>query len=907
MLRGLSLLMALTCWLMASSVRAEEGTTVSVFLVLPPGADQLKAQLRVNWGGSEHRIPMEKAGTLHRVAELQGEATRMLPVSIWVRRPDQTYPLQAYSNIERLEPGRNILAYGMERGEPPYARRLGAPQDDVFHGQDHDEAVVLALGLAWNLAILGVVLWLAWRSRRSRQPPDRVRAPTPLAHELGLVLLWILLAAAWTWPAVLAGGETMVGRHYDLPGSIWTLGASSRLLWDLNDPMTAYPMGASYVRLDSFTLIPFGLLSGWVDPARIHGWLQVLGVASMAWAAERFALAAGARRPWSLVAGLGFAMSGMAANVLLEGHVYHVMDPWLALFAWTWWRSTSRDGHWLHGVLAGLFFFATLITTAYMALVAAVMAAVFLMASLARPGRSLRWKPAAAALATVLALVLPYMAVFLLLGESRSTGGVEEVLMETGTHLAGLASPGAEVDRGRRSKALALSGVTLALFVVAPLLLRREQGWRRLAAAAALLLLMAFGTGFGPNDGTTWFPMPLKLLQILGAGVFVRFPLRFAWGWLLCAGVVAAWAGTRLEARVGRVARLLVVLAVLEPFLLVRLPWRQAVPQHATPTAYQRLDGPILDLFPDGSEPPVGIDYLFTRLACYYQTEHGLPIADDCIATRYDDNPRYVLNRWLVAQLMAGDVEPAFEKLEAMGFSALVVHVDLFQPADLMRIQDGLLASGRTIWSEGGGGEWLQVVELESDPAPDATTIYRNLVVEPSRAIGAPGEPAFTSVHTLRIELILPQDPLYLQLDGATYVARIQDEQGLTREVVLTQNGMAPMDSADDFTLVGYPDTAIPGAIDLSLLRIEGPHAHLLWSGPVRLKLSEDSITFRIRADDTRQRAWPVAAAPILFSPPADYYNGAVASAGWGVFALVLGSFWVVVLLRRRSWEGEEA
>lgn len=895
-----ALLILLTCCLLCGDARAEEQTEVSVILALPPGADQLEAQLRVNWGGAEHRIPMERAGDGHRVAELQGQHARMLPLSLWVRRPDQAYAMQAYANIEQLEPGRNILAYGIDRGEPPYARRFGSPQEDVFHGQDHDEARVLATSLAWNLGIMALVAWLAWRTRRRRAAPPTEPKQLDLRRELALVGLWIGLAAAWTWPAVLAGGEVMVGRHYDLPGSIWTLGAAKRLLWDFQDPLTGFPMGASYVRLDSFTLLPFSLLSDWVDPARIHGWLQVLGVASMAWAAERFALAAGARRPWSLLAGAGFAMSGMAANVLLEGHVYHVMDPWLALFAWSWWQATRATGRWWHGLLAGLFFFATLLTTAYMALIAAVMASVFFFAGLASAGDRIHWKPAATALATVLALVIPYMAIFVLLGESRSTGGVEEVLMETGTHLAGLASPGAEVDRGRRSKALALSGVTLALFAVAPILLRQEKGWRRLALAGVVLLLMAFGTGFGPNDGTTWFPMPLKLLQAMGAGLFVRFPIRFAWGWLLCAGVVAAWAGSRLEARAGRFTRILVVLALLEPFLMVRLPFRQAAPQHALPEAYRQLDGPILDLFPDGSEPPVGIDYLFTRLACYYQNEHGQPIADDCIATRYDDNPRYVLNRWFMAQMLAGDVDRAFERLEAMGFAYLVVHADLFQPGDLLRLRDGLLASGKERWSSEGGGEWLEVVELDPEPAADPVAVFTELELVPARAIGAPGEPAISEVHTLRIELVLPQDPLYLELDGAYYVARLQGAEGDPLDVPLRMDGMAPMDSADDFTLVGYPERSVPGALELLLLRIEGSHTDELWSGPVRLKLTEDCLTFRIRADDTRRWAWPVAAAPIHFSPPADYYNGRVASIGWALWLLILVGFWAVVLRWKR-------
>ncbi len=897
----LRLLLALLALLLTSQAQAVAETTLSVSLVLPPGADHLEAQLRVMRSGQEHRVPMQKAGTLHRVAELELPETRLLQLAIWLKRPDQDHAEQAYANIEQMTPGRNLLAFTMERGEPPLARRVSTPQDDSFFGQDRDEAWILGLSLCWNLAVLGIVLWLAWRSRRSRGPRPSVR-PASLAGELGLLLLWVALAVAFTWPAALAGGELMVGRHYDLPGSLWTLGAADRLFPDLQDPLTAFPVGASYIRLDSYTLLPFGLLSRWIDPATIHGWLQILGIASMAWAAERFALATGARRPWTLLAGLSLAFSGMSANVLLEGHVYHVMNPWLPLFGWTWWRATTPSGRWYHGALAGLFFFGTLMTTAYLALVAATMAVVFFAAGLLS-GRQHRppWVPTAAAVVTVLLLSLPYTAAFVLLGESRSTGGVTEVLMETGTNLTGLASPGAELDRGRRSKGLALSGVTLALFAVAPMLLGRQRNWRRLAAAAGLLLLMAFGTAFGPNDGTVWFPMPMKLLQGLGAGLFLRFPLRFAWGWLVCAGIVAAWAGTHLERRVGRFARVLLLAAVLEPFLMVRLPWRQAAPLHDTPDAYQDTEGPVLDLFPDGSEPPVGIGFQFSRLACYYQNSHGQAISDDCIATRYDDNPSYVLNRWLISKLLEGQHEQAFTTLEQLGFAAVVIHADLFQPGDLLRIQDGLEASGRPLTARDGGGEWLQLLALQPEPASDPAALMATIEWAPPSSIGDPAQPAYPEVHTLRLELILPQDPVYLDLDNANYMARMLDEQGEPVEVMLRQDGMAPQDSADDFTLVGYPDRPVPGHNVLSVLRVEGDGEQVVWSGPVRLKLAEDALTFRLRAEDTEQRAWPVAAAPIVFSPPADFWNGRVASAGWAAYLLLLGGFWALVLARRRQ------
>ena len=65
-------------------------------------------------------------------------------------------------------------------------------------------------------------------------------------------------------------------------------------------------------------MLGLGVLLQWADPVRQHGWLQILGVASSAWAASAFARTVGATAPWNLLAGLGFA-PGLAANALLEG------------------------------------------------------------------------------------------------------------------------------------------------------------------------------------------------------------------------------------------------------------------------------------------------------------------------------------------------------------------------------------------------------------------------------------------------------------------------------------------------------------------------------------------------------------------------------------------------------------
>ena len=133
-------------------------------------------------------------------------------------------------------------------------------------------------------------------------------------------------------------------------------------------------------------------------------------------------------------------------------------------------------------------------------------------------------------------------------------------------------------------------------------------------------------------DGPAWFPLPMALVEAAGGGSFLRFPMRLFWGTLLCLGALAAWGGTVLEARLGRGVRVLVLVALIEPFAHVRAPFRQLAQPSTTPSVYRQVDGPVLDLFPDGTTQPHELEQWFTRFACSYQRHHDNPIAEHCIA-----------------------------------------------------------------------------------------------------------------------------------------------------------------------------------------------------------------------------------------------------------------------------------
>ncbi len=204
-------------------------------------------------------------------------------------------------------------------------------------------------------------------------------------------LVFLLLAVIWTWPAILAPG--LVGRMPDAAGTAWFLWASPRLLLNLHDGLTGWPAGVTYGRPDSYLLLLVGPLLSWVGPARAHAWIAVFGLAASAWGAEAFARTLGARAPWSGLAGLAFAFTGLASSALLEGYVYHLVNPWLPLLALSWFRATRPKGTVGQGLAAALFFVLCLLTTAWMALAAMPLVVGFLAAALLRQGRALDWRP----------------------------------------------------------------------------------------------------------------------------------------------------------------------------------------------------------------------------------------------------------------------------------------------------------------------------------------------------------------------------------------------------------------------------------------------------------------------------------------------------------------------------------
>ncbi len=564
-------------------------------------------------------------------------------------------------------------------------------------------------------------------------------------------LTFAILAVAWTWPAAVS--PDVVGRHADAVGTVWFIDAAPRLGWRGADPLTGWPAGATYGRPDSFLLWLLSLLLGWLPsgglpPARVHAWIGVIGVTLSAWAAEAFARALGAVSPWSLLAGLAFGFCGLAGTALLEGYVYHLLDPWLPLLGLWWWRATGPDGRPRDGVLAGVFFLLTLLTSAYLGVAAVVLVAVLWLArrplpvslslaqqlSMSRSSREwlarcLPSRPELAALGVVVPGLTAYLVMFLnAAGDHGVEVGGGPIGQQLGRTLVRMTGPTAETDLSGISQSPALLGVLPALVVVAPVVLRGLKGWQPVALAGVVGGALAFLPRFDP-EALAAIPGG----ELLAALVLplIRFPDRLGWTWQVAGGAVAALVLTELGRTRPRGAALILAAAIIEPFAISAVPWRQGTTPAASPSAYQAHTGPVLDLWPEDVFDAPRWYLRSTNTACYHQTIHGRPIADHCVFTPGIRSPREALTAWMIPRLIDGEVASVSDTLSRLGFGSVVLHLDAFRESDrrLLRAALGRI-DPEAVESTDGGEHVLAFAVPDPADAAEARAAWAAAVIE---------------------------------------------------------------------------------------------------------------------------------------------------------------------------------
>ncbi len=540
---------------------------------------------------------------------------------------------------------------------------------------------------------------------------------------------FLLVSALFTWPLVTAPLSIHVSRQFDLYSLLWLVDAMGSTDAGLHYSQTSWPVGESLNRMDSFLIaglawMGHGLLSGRL----LASLLAILGPVISAFAAERVAATHfGARWPYSIIAGLSYAFSGMAATALLEGHVYALLNPWLPLLLGALLRTlgpigSSRDGAW-----AALWWVLCLLTSAYTGIAATILVLVVALSS--RFWRREDWRPAITAGMGMLAVGLAYAALFAHSGSAvrDPTEGMAtdplKVMMAGSVHLDSLASWTGIMDLHLHSVTGTLGFCVLVLSLISPLVLGRVHGM--LVALAVTGILLSFGPLIQLSDGGLNLPAPVSLMALLGdKASFFNFPSRMLWIAHLALGILAAVVATHLAERVDRRWCLaLLALAVVDSLAGTGTPFRTARVSHAVPSVYAQAPAgrAILELRPEFGSFGTDLALLTNNLGCAYQSAHGRPLANQCMGTTVGAGTRS-LGRWLnTAVYQRALLRDVPQALGEMGFGAVVVRPDLYAEQD-RRAVIGVLTQvlGEPLGQSTDAGEYLvmfAVPEITTTPA----------------------------------------------------------------------------------------------------------------------------------------------------------------------------------------------
>ncbi len=515
-------------------------------------------------------------------------------------------------------------------------------------------------------------------------------SPRALAQHVAVFGAYLALWTAVSWPlaAVPILGDRVVTRQFDLYPSMWLVDAAPGTFPRMISMGSAWPFHELLTRVDSYVLLMIGWVNhGFLSGATVCALVAWLGVPISAFVAERCAGDGfNVDRPWSLIAGLCYGFSGVAATALLEGHVFHLLNPWLPLMWWGWQRALTADGV-RSGLVVGVGFAGALYTSAYFGVFGLILL-VFLAVDAPRVAQ--RVAPGVAAVA--LPVGLYYLWLFHLSSrfqDADATSSAYYLRMGTvaASDLLGWAQ-GADVSAHSLTGALPLMGIPLALGVVATG--RRTRAMPLFLALFGILCALGRTWHLDPGDAGLDLPVDRFLFPALA---FFRFPVRALWLTGLAIGVQAARTLGATAARAPWLSRGALLLAGVDAIVGPGLPWRTSVAVAGLPSAYNAAPAgqAVLDLWAQPADHSSGDIAMWSRnLTCYYAGLHHRPTPEVCIGTGVR-SPREVLDGWLTQHVLADPADQgAAWTLTQLGIGAVAVHLDLYREGDAASLRQGL-------------------------------------------------------------------------------------------------------------------------------------------------------------------------------------------------------------------------
>jgi len=547
---------------------------------------------------------------------------------------------------------------------------------------------------------------------------------------VALVALAVTVSV-WSWPLVTFAGP-LPARNFDAFCVEWVAAAATRLGADLVDPLSQWPLGNSLARADSFVYLAlakvFTPLLG-VD-GMVNG-LAWIGPVVSGWAAERTARRAfGVPSPWSIVAGLVYACNGLTTTMLLEGHVYLLLVPWLPLLVGALegltLASRPRDG-----ALAAVWWSLALATSAYVGVAASLIVALYLVRGALRRPFVAPGPGFAPFLAGCLVFGGLYTWSFVSAPGSFDVATIgnndADAQMVYGSARLGLLlgwSPAVDLEGHSAWPSISAGALALTLFAG-----RRSGTPTRLLVLGGLALVLSLGPqldAFAPGDlAIPWILAPAAVTPL---GAFFRFPSRLLLVVSLSFGIVAAGMLARIARTRPREAALFACALGVEAIVGAGLPWRTRSFEGSMPEAYAAApEGwAVLELLPTfGGPGEVNLALYFDRLTCRWQALHGRPTLAQCVDTRPYAGVAHAVGVEVLGKLVTGDTAQLADDLRAIGIGAVTLRPDLLAAQDRADARAALTAArGGAATTSHNGGDYVELWRVPgtsaSLPDPDA-------------------------------------------------------------------------------------------------------------------------------------------------------------------------------------------
>ena len=495
-------------------------------------------------------------------------------------------------------------------------------------------------------------------------------------------IFWVFLSMLWniqTLYCLFNDAYLSIGKHHDSLGTLWFMSRSPEWgFFEHRDYLGNFPQGIPLGRLDSFVLWLMLVPLPKVSPLLIQKCFLIVAMASSAWAAEYWSKDLGAKTPYSWIAGLGYMGSGLAAYSALEGHLYHLFQPWLPLLGLHFMRFLRKSAHQKDGILSILYLALCMWSSAYLGIGAWILILGLAVFSPARFSKKTGlWLMCALGIAAL------YVAQFFQDTQTEGSLLSENAIQSASTTFENLLGIQNEMDDKAHSLSLGLLPTVLGLVYFGRFLPSRRH-YKTLLRIAVFSLILSMGHYAQINHQTALFPLPLLLTKWIPGLNMLDFPIRLAWVGILILSIIAAQAATDLAKKGFRVQWIFMLL-LMDLLFLVRLPMRQEVQNIALPDAMQNLQGPIHHLIPID---PIDNDsnLHFSSLICAYQIQHQQPTTTDCLNVDITQSMQYQISQKLYAAILNGDANAVQEMLLAKGLGSVVFFPDLFPISDANQI-----------------------------------------------------------------------------------------------------------------------------------------------------------------------------------------------------------------------------